>query len=190
MYERSEMKSKFIGIDLAGKSSNPTGWAILEDKCFNSKLVHEDAEIFEATVREQPTVVAIDAPLSLPITGSLRDVDLKLIRSGYRLFPPLFGGMRSLTYRGIRLARDLREDDICVIETHPLSARKALGFPLRNRTEIINVFQELGYIGIEKGLSYHEVDAITGAFTAKLHHEHKTIIFKGYDGDIILPCTV
>ncbi|MFX1485912.1 MAG: DUF429 domain-containing protein [Promethearchaeota archaeon] len=184
------MKFRFVGIDLAGIPKNPTGWAILEDKCFTSKSVYENSEILDATIREKPTVVAIDAPLSLPSNGSFRDVDLKLIKSGYRLFPPLFGAMRSLTYRGVRLARDLREYDIYVTETHPLSARKALGFPLRNKARIINAFQELGYGGIEMGVSLHELDAITGAFTAKLHHEHKTITFESCDGAIILPCTI
>jgi predicted nuclease with RNAse H fold len=67
-----EFKDKcVIGIDLAGSSRNPTGWALLKGKAVKNLLLYTDNEISENTLRNHPALIAIDAPLSLPQKGEL-----------------------------------------------------------------------------------------------------------------------
>ena len=62
-----EFKDKcVIGIDLAGLGRNPTGWVLLKDKTAKTRLLNTDSKILENTVRNHPTLIAIDTPLSLP----------------------------------------------------------------------------------------------------------------------------
>jgi len=85
-----EFKDKCVtGIDLAGSSRNPTGWAPLKNKTLQTRLLYTDNEIIENTVRNHPALIAIDAPLSLPKKGEFfRKTDKERIRKGYRVLPP------------------------------------------------------------------------------------------------------
>jgi predicted nuclease with RNAse H fold len=58
-----------IGIDLAAARRTPTGWALLEDKAIRTNLFYTDNEILENTAGNHPTLIAIDAPLSLSKKG-------------------------------------------------------------------------------------------------------------------------
>ena len=100
-----EFKDKcVIGIDLAASNKNPTGWAILKNKNVKTQLLYTDNEILENTLQNQPEIVAIDAPLSLPKNGEFfRKTDKEMIRKGYRVLPPNFPAMKKLTLRAIRL---------------------------------------------------------------------------------------
>jgi predicted nuclease with RNAse H fold len=61
------LKTKvIIGIDLAGKPKNPTGWALWKDKKVETSLIYTNNEILENITRSKPTIIAIDAPFSLP----------------------------------------------------------------------------------------------------------------------------
>ena len=62
---------KIMGIDLAGKVNNPTGICILnadESREHNIDMgtLYTDEEILEKINRLQPSLIVIDAPLSLP----------------------------------------------------------------------------------------------------------------------------
>ncbi|MCS7131383.1 MAG: DUF429 domain-containing protein, partial [Hadesarchaea archaeon] len=110
---------RVVGIDLAGTSTNPTGFASLQRRAFKTGLVYRDDEIIKLCERLSPAVIAIDAPLSLPERGNLRSADASLIHRGLRVFPPTFAGMRVLTSRGMRIASSLRAIGFRVIEVHP-----------------------------------------------------------------------
>ncbi len=55
-----------IGIDLAGVEKNPTGWALWKNKVISTCHLYENQEILEHLTKFEPTLITIDAPLSLP----------------------------------------------------------------------------------------------------------------------------
>ena len=177
---------KTTGIDLAGKERNPSGIAIFIGRKFNTELIYTDEEIIELCMRERPRVVAIDAPLSLPARGSLRLADRSLIERGLRVFPPTFAGMRSLTQRGIRLAKELHKRGFEVIEIHPRTSGVVL-FGMPDRRAWIKGLRERG-LKIKMQLSAHEIDAALAALTGALYLRKKTEAVGGKaEGTIIIP---
>jgi uncharacterized protein len=126
-----QLKDKcVIGIDLAASSKNPTGWAILKNQKVKTQLLYTDKETLENTAHNNPTLIAIDAPLSLPKNKEFfRKTDKETIRRGYRVLPPNFPAMKKLTLRAISLNKVIEEKMYKAIEVHPTSTRKALEMP-------------------------------------------------------------
>jgi predicted nuclease with RNAse H fold len=88
-----QLQSKsIVGIDLATKPSNPTGWACLERKVVETCLIYEDTDILRNAARIKPVLIAIDAPLSPPKGGAIRSADRRMIKMGYPIFPPMMHG--------------------------------------------------------------------------------------------------
>lgn len=185
------MKSKvIIGIDLAGKTENPTGWALLEDKTVKVSITYTDKKILEGIVRDKPEIIAIDAPFNLPKKGMLRKADAEMMRKGYHVFSPSLQGMRKLTMRATKLNRLISEKGYRTIEVHPTSTCKALNMPLKNWKEIQTILTQIGLKGdvALRTLTLHEIDAITAAFTAYLHMQNQTeAIGNEEEGYIIVP---
>ena len=161
-----------VGIDLAGKESNPSGFAVLVNRKVETKLVGPDKEIIQLCVREHPDVVAIDAPLSFPREGNLRSADSQLISHGYHVLPPTLGGMRVLTERGIQLARELRARSMSVIEIHPRTSGRIL-FGSSRREEWLSELERRGW-KVKGCVSDHEVDAAVAALTGLLYLQKRT----------------
>jgi predicted nuclease with RNAse H fold len=187
-----EFKDKcVIGIDLAGSSRNPSGWALLKGKAVKTFLLYTDSELLENTVRNYPALIAIDAPLSLPKKGALfRKADREMIRNGYRVFPPNLPAMKKLALRAIRLNRLIEEKRYKAIEVHPTSTRKALQMPLKDWKAIQEILKTLGLKGeLEtRPLATHEIDAVTAALTAVLHLKSQTEwVGDDEEGCIIVP---
>ncbi len=155
-----------VGLDLAGSPERPTGVAFLERRLQTCTLF-QDEEIIVAC--QDTKLVAIDAPLSLPKKGALRKCDRDLIRMGYRVLPPLLGGMRALTLRGIRLARLIRKSGTEVIEIHPRTSALIL-FGEEDRKKWLRHLEKLG----GRPRNKHEIDAAVAALTGKLFLEKKT----------------
>lgn len=179
-----------IGIDLAGKEKNPTGFAVLKRNKVETCLVYTDEEILKAVSKSKPSIVAIDAPLKLPKKGLLRKGDLELVKKGYRVFPPGLPAMKTLTLRAIRLNKLITEGGVKTVEVHPTSTRKALHMPTKNWEEIQEIFRKMGLGGSveERALTSHELDAITAAFTAYLHLQGLTeVVGDDEEGLIIVP---
>lgn len=184
------MVKGIIGIDLAAKSENPTGWALLKDSIVKTTLMYNDDEILKEVTKASPDIVAIDAPLTLPKKGLFRKADVELIKTGYRVFPPGLPSMHLLTLRAMKINRLITEMGIKTIEVHPTSTRKALGMPLKNPREVQTIFEELGLNGSlkERILTVHEIDAITAALTAYLHLAGLTETFGDEEeGYIVIP---
>jgi predicted nuclease with RNAse H fold len=139
-----EFKDKcVIGIDLAGSSRNPTGWALLKGKAVKTFLLYTDSEISENTLRNHPALIAIDAPLSLPQKGGFfRKADREMIRKGYRVLPPNLPAMKKLALRAIILNRLIEEKRYKAIEVHPTSTRKALKIPLKDWKAIQEILKK------------------------------------------------
>jgi len=181
-------EKNIVGIDLAGKPERPTGWACLKGAQIKVKEIFSDEDILEETVRVKPVIVAIDAPLTLPKLGVNRESDREMRRHGYPVLPPLYPAMKMLTYRGVKLAEKLRNQEIDVIEVHPASTRKSLSMPVKDWGGIQRIFKKIGIQGLSGDLSSHELDAVTAAITGYLHIKRDTEkIGDNVEGYIVVP---
>jgi len=183
------LKNKvIIGIDLAGKPKKPTGWALWKSKKVETSLIHTNEEILEGITHSDPTIIAIDAPFSLPKKGILRIADRERIRRGYRVFPPCLPAMKTL--RAIKLNKLMVKKGYRTIEVHPTSTRKALNMPLKDWRKIQTTLETIGLEGDLKlrALKCHEIDAVTAALTAYLHMKNQAeTVWNGEEGYIIIP---
>jgi uncharacterized protein YprB with RNaseH-like and TPR domain/predicted nuclease with RNAse H fold len=168
---------RIVGIDLTGSERRPTGWALLDGSNATTKAIRTDDEILRETLASTPDIVSIDSPLSMPdgITdpeklGELpiyRRCELALKRMGISVFWCLLPSMKTLTARGMRLATELRNRGLKVIESYPGAAQDLLGIP-RKGASLEELKHGMGRIGITgeylTGVVCHdEVDAITSA---------------------------
>jgi len=179
------------GIDLAGTSENPTGWATIKNKVVSAHHLFSDREIIKQIQESNPTLTAIDAPLSLPKNhGLTRKADREMQQRGYPVFPPRFRTMEKLTLRAIKLTRQIKRGGLTAIEVHPASTRKALKMPTKDWNAIQAIFVSLGLRGDVKArkLTPHEIDATTAALTGCLHLKRKTeLIGDRREGYIVVP---
>jgi len=186
-----ELKTKvIIGIDLAGKPENPTGWAAWENKKVKASLLYMDNQMLEAITQSKPEVIAVDAPFSLPKSGILRKADREMIKNGYRVFPPRLPAMKALTMRAMKLNRLIAEKGFKTIEVHPTSTCKALNIPLKDWEKIQTALTQIGLEGDLKvrTLTPHEVDAVIAALTAYLYMRNQTeALGDEEEGYIIVP---
>ena len=124
---------KVVGIDLAGSSKRNTGICTLRrDNIISCTIVRTDPEIIHYIEKENPALIAVDAPLNLPPGRKsiedkngehFRPCDQELLRRGIRFFPITLGPMRLLTKRGIHLKRVLTRRGYPVIEVYPGAAQ-------------------------------------------------------------------
>ncbi len=182
-----------IGIDLAGVDKKTTGFAVLKRGMkVKTEALHSDEEIIHATVKENPGLVTIDAPLGLPKGrccieynckcvkhGFTRQCERDLYKMGIRVFPCGFAGMQKLTKRGIMLKKIFEDKGLKVIETYPGSAQDLLGIPRKgdNHRPLQKALVKYGFTGdvSKKDITHDELDAITSALVGKLYLEKKTL---------------
>jgi predicted nuclease with RNAse H fold len=130
---------KIMSIDLAGKEGNPTGICILNNRDLFLETLFSNYEILDEVSLVDPVLVGIDAPLSLPlgrcclkrececaVGGHFRQAERDIRQYG-RVLPLTFPGMNMLTYRGVKLGKQLRVLSD-VFETHPRTNQRILGF--------------------------------------------------------------
>jgi len=187
-----------IGIDLAGVAACPTGFCILNEFKAETNILYIDEDIIKKTVEYNPALVAIDAPLWLPLgrksleekdTNHLRDSDRELLKKGIRLFPPTLGPMRKLTARGIILRETLENFGFKVIEAYPGGAQDIWSIPRKHAgaRQLRAGLEKIGLKGLTLQMSHHELDAATIAFVAKLHLEGETVIYGNPEQGIVMP---
>jgi len=155
---------KVVGIDLAGKSENPTGFCLLTESGSQTKLLFSDMEILREIEEVKPDCIAIDAPFWLPRVGAWRPSDEKLLRRGFQPLSPLLPTMRLLTLRASHLVKVLKERGYKVIEVFSNASEKVLGLSKEPRK------------------NQDEYDALLCALTAKAYLEGK---YEDLDGIII-----
>jgi predicted nuclease with RNAse H fold len=144
----SETKENtIIGIDLAGVSKNPTGWVLWKNKTVSACHLYNNNEIIKSSTTQQPNLIAIDAPLSLPTKGVMRKADLQMHENGYPVLPPRFPAMEKLILRAIEISQKIIKDGFEIIEVHPTSTRKALKMPTKDWNKVQEVFLSMGLEG-------------------------------------------
>lgn len=170
------------GIDLAALEKNPTGAAIYDGSGYHCRTLGDDASIIAFIESHSPSVVAIDAPLTLPRgrccfddaccgTRKIRECDRMLISMGYRVFPPGFSHMKKLTMRGKRLREIMEKEGYTVIEAHPRTTLKILG--------ISSLDMDVA--------SEHEADACAAAVMAWLYSKGEYRRVGDDEGFIVIP---
>ena len=180
---------KFIGIDLAGSPKNDTGFCILEvtgeNKSLTVTLLHSDSEILEKIKKNNPDLIAIDAPLTYE--GINRECD-NILRE-YGALPVTLRGMEVLARRGTSIAGELKKQGCKYIEVYAKATGKILGFYDATESNMQRKLLSAGLSGdLEKRmLSKDELDAIFAALTAYLHHDGKSEGVGDANGKITIP---
>jgi predicted nuclease with RNAse H fold len=187
-----------VGLDLAGVESRPTGLCVLKGLMAEAFLVYTNDEIVRKTEETGPKVVAIDAPLSLPVgrksieqrtKAHLRECDKELLKRGIRFFPVTLGPMRKLTSRGITLRRILENKRFKVIEVYPGGAQDILGIPRKQQGigKLKAGLEKQGIKGLNDAMTDHELDAATCALVGKLFLEGKAVTYGTRKQAMIMP---
>ncbi|MCW3995714.1 MAG: DUF429 domain-containing protein [Candidatus Bathyarchaeota archaeon] len=187
-----------VGLDLAGVENRPTGFCFLRAMKVETALLYSDEEIIRKTVKSNPQVVAIDAPLSLPpgrksieerTNVHLRESDRQLLQRGIKCFPITLGPMRKLTQRGRNLREKLEAENFIVIEAYPGGGQDVLGIPRKQRglDKLLAGLEKLGLLGLGSNMSDHELDAVTCAYVGRLFWEGKAVIYGDCKRGIVMP---
>jgi predicted nuclease with RNAse H fold len=193
---------KVVGIDLAGSPKRSTGICTLKkDNITCCTIVHTDQEIISYVEKENPALIAIDAPLNLPPgRKSLEDkngehfrpCDRELLRRGIRFFPITLGPMRLLTKRGIHLKRVLTRRGYPVIEVYPGAAQDIwhTGRKQEGLSNLRKGLEKLGLKGLNNKMNGDELDAVTAALVGQLFLRGKSEVLGNFKrGAIVIPYT-
>lgn len=200
----------FIGVDpgtsLKRKS---TGVACLIEKkgvpVIEISPVHiiSDGEIIRSCIvgmsGRSSVIAGIDAPLSRPVEGTLRECEKLLLRQGIPCYPSGAKWVSDWVDKAIAL-RNWAEKNLNarVIEVYPYAARKVLdiGVGVNKRTKEGRQVIQAGLGRLIPGLdeintllSDDELDAILSAYTAYLEWKGDAEKLDGRDGAIYLPST-
>lgn len=162
---------------MAGSVSRPTGLCVLgeNEECV-TWIAYRDDEIVGSATQHRPSVVAVDAPLSIPKGRRsldhrepihFRQCDLELRRRRIKFFPITIGPMRTLTKRGIALKQSLEGLGFKVIEVFPGASQDVLGLPRKQHdlSKLIRGLRRLGLSGLKSTATGDEADAATCALT-------------------------
>jgi uncharacterized protein YprB with RNaseH-like and TPR domain/predicted nuclease with RNAse H fold len=179
-FKKKKTYPKVVGIDLSASARRTTGWALLEGRAVESRLLKTDEEIIDATVKASPDLVSIDSPLSLPRGrdctkdscecrrfGITREAERILRRRGVYVFPSLIRSMQSLTERGMNLKKEFEKRGLHVIESYPGAAQDILRI-IRKKVSLEDLKLGLQSVGLKGEFvngrnSHDELDAITSA---------------------------
>lgn len=134
--------------------------------------------------------VGIDAPLSLPSKGTLRECEKKLLNLGIKLFPSGALFFREIALMGMKIAEELQSLGIQVFEVYPYATRVMKGIAPKAKKRSKKGLEELRLALSEiikiPALTHDEIDAILSALTVKDFLEGRGFVLNG-DGAIILP---
>jgi len=193
---------KVVGIDLAGSPKRSTGICTLKkDNLTFCTIVHTDQEIINYIEKENPSLIAVDAPLNLPPGRKsmedkngehFRPCDRELLRRGIRFFPITLGPMRLLTKRGIHLKRVLTRRGYPVIEVYPGAAQDIwhTGRKQDGLSKLRKGLEKLGLIGLNSKMKGDELDAVTAALVGQLFLRGKAEVLGNFKrGGIVIPST-
>jgi uncharacterized protein len=172
---------RVVGLDLAGSPRRRTGFCALgPGPELSVCALGPDDEVVDATLAAAPAVVAIDAPLFLPLgrrtiedrSGPhLRAADRELLRLGLRFFPITLGPMRMLTERGMRIRDRLARAGVPSIECYPGAAQDLWGIPRKQAgtAALRRGLLRLGLPGglLRRDLSHDELDGVTCALVGR-----------------------
>jgi len=191
----------FVGLDLTTSPKRRTACAVLdaELRLQDRVLLGSDEDIAAFVEAHRPALVAIDAPLSLPLglcclegTCSCQPLSSRKGRQCERELSALGIGcyyttkrsiIKGMVYRGIRLKADLERREHAVIEIYPYASKVRLFGSLPKKTTVAGrrALQALLQRLIpsvpspqEDLLSHDALDALLAAYTGFLYNFGRT----------------
>lgn len=186
-----------VGVDLAGSPRRPTGICVLRGLKAQTRLAFTDEDILHAIQSARPSIVPIDAPLSLPDgrktihdrSGEhFRDCDRELQKRGIRFFPVTLGPMRLLTERALALKAKIGKMGYRAVECYPGGAQDVWGIPRQHhdRKGLLRGLQEIGVKGLTSEMTGDELDAVTAALVGRYFLLGRGEML-GSEGGIVMP---
>jgi Uncharacterized conserved protein len=180
-----------MGIDLSASEGRDSGVCLMDNLSVRTFRAKRDDEIIALAREFRPKLIAVDAPLSLSLSGKgLRQCDRELLKRGVRVLPVNFGAMKQLAERGMRLKALFEAEGFKVIEVFPGGAQDVLGLPRkrRNLTRLREGLRQLGLKGIKPAATHDEIDAATAAYVGWLYlNGLAELISDGQGGGIVMP---
>lgn len=128
---------EILGVDLS-HAKHKSGLAILNlrDRTCYTQHITTLEEILLKIRERMPSLLLIDAPLSLPNKGEAwRGCEEKLLELGAHPLPFTFPSMRQLAKRGQTLEKQAETLIPYVFETFPAGSFKVLGFEAKPKTK-------------------------------------------------------
>ena len=204
-----------VGIDLSASSKRTSAYALLDGQ---ATLNHLDSfRTFEELLRflelHSPSLVAIDAPISLPLgldcleedhpctsvleqKGRTAEQELARMHIGC-FFTTKRSIIKTLIYRGRDLYQNLVQRGYPVIEVYPYATKVILfgdRIPAKNSAQGLSFLKErLSHLinGLDpylNQLNHDTSDALLAAYTASLHEENRTdLLGTPEEGYIVVP---
>ena len=195
-----------VGIDLSGLTSGARGHTAAAELLLETPLrlrerfiaprgLRGDRLLLDWIDARRPHIIAIDAPLTLPHSVLCATSDCPRCEVGSaeylaRDVDRLAGGMptamlAAIAFRGIYLARVLRDRGYEVIEAYPAAAYRAMGAAGKTYGERAALLT--GRVGAFEWTIADEVDAVCSALVAAdfVAGRHDGVI-RGDDGEIWL----
>lgn len=205
----------YLGIDLSASSKRASAYALLDAE---ARLVQMDSfkafdELVEFLDARRPSLIAIDAPLSLPLgldcleedhpcapalgqKGRASEQELARMHIGC-FFTTKRSIIKNLIYRGLKMREDLVQMGYPVIEVYPYATKVILfgdKIPPKNSARgVAFLKQKLQHLidGIEphlNDLNHDGCDSLLAAYTACLHQGDRTDSLGSADeGYIVVP---
>jgi predicted nuclease with RNAse H fold len=191
----------FVGIDLTTSPKKKTACAVLdaELRLQDQVLLGGDEEIMAFIEAHRPALVAMDAPLNLPLglccleeTCSCQPVSPHKGRQCERELSALGIGcyyttkrsiIKGMVYRGIRLKAELEKQGHAVIEIYPYASKRRLFGSLPKKTtvagrrslqKVLQRFIPSVSSPQEDLLSHDALDALLAAYTGFLYDCDRT----------------
>jgi len=169
---------------------------VLHNLQAETRVVFSDEEIINFVNDARPTLIPIDAPLSLPKgrrtvhdrTGEhLRECDRELQRRGIRFFPITLGPMRMLTDRGLGLMQKFHAMGYHAVECYPGAAQDLWGIPRqhKDRLGLLAGLRKLGLRGLKRSTTSDELDAATAALVGRWFLLGQGMMLGGENGILI-----
>ena len=190
-----------LGIDLSASPKRASAFALLDGQTTLHELdsFSTSDDLFSFLDVHKPSLVAIDAPLYLPLgldcleehhscspildqKGRVSEQELARMHIGC-FFTTKRSIIKTLIYRGMQLNQDLADRGYQVIEVYPYATKVILfgdKIPPKNSPQGIAFLKERlsGLIdGLDPyldSLNHDRCDALLAAYTASLHQEDRT----------------
>lgn len=185
----------YLGVDLAASAQRRSGWAILDGtaRLLGIGLAATDADILALAHRWQPRLIAVDAPLSLPLglhcldetcpcrptaADGRKAAERELLRRGIPLYLTTKRSIiKAMIVRAMALTAALERDAFTVLEVYPYACKVVLfGRPIPRKTtahgrdwlrdRLSDLIPGLG--GHPGRLNHDQLDALAAAYTACL----------------------
>ena len=190
-----------LGIDLTASSKRPSSFAIIDSQARLQHLDHFSTfdELLEAVETHNPALIAIDAPLALPLgldcleedhtcsqtleqKGRTAEQELAAMHIGC-FFTTKRSIIKNLIYRGLEMQKDLTGRGHEVVEVYPYATKVILfgdKIPPKNSARGLAFLKERLVQLIDgldphlDGLDHNAFDALLAAYTGSLHRQNRT----------------